>query len=188
MTKKTDLIDIERDPAPPRAAGSSRKEAAPAPDAWAGRLRPEGAPDGAAGPAAAAPKKIARKKKAGGQGVRNKELGRRGEEAAANFLARNGFTILERNWTCFAGEADIIATDGRVLIFVEVKTRRGICKGFPSEAVNANKRERYERIALAYVQDNFYGEITVRFDVVSIVVMDSGQAMVRHHLNAFCSE
>ena len=129
-----------------------------------------------------------RKEKGSGQGSKNKELGRRGEEAAANFLERNGFVILERNWTCFAGEADIIASDGDVLIFVEVKTRRGIHKGFPSEAVNQKKRERYERIALAYVQDNFYGEISVRFDVISIVVMDSGQAMVRHHKNAFCAE
>lgn len=134
------------------------------------------------------PPRSSRKRKTSGQGARNKELGRRGEEAAANFLERRGFVILERNWTCFAGEADIIASDGEVLVFAEVKTRRGIRKGFPAEAVNANKRDRYERIALAYVQDHFYGEITVRFDVISIVVMDSGQAMVRHHLNAFCAE
>ena len=45
------------------------------------------------------------------QGRRNQALGARGEEAAARFLQRNGYTILERNWTCFAGEADIIAID-----------------------------------------------------------------------------
>ena len=57
------------------------------------------------------------------RGRRNQALGARGEEAAARFLQRNGYTILERNWTCFAGEADIIAVNDEALVFVEVKTR-----------------------------------------------------------------
>ena len=52
------------------------------------------------------------------QGRRNQALGARGEEAAARFLQRNGYTILERNWTCFAGEADIIAVNDEALVFV----------------------------------------------------------------------
>ena len=63
------------------------------------------------------------------QGRRNQALGARGEEAAARFLERNGYTILERNWTCFAGEADIIAVSDEALVFVEVKTRRNADKG-----------------------------------------------------------
>lgn len=119
-------------------------------------------------------------------GKRNKELGRRGEEAAADFLRRRGFLILDRNWTCFAGEADIVAMDGDALVFVEVKTRRGIDKGFPADAVNEKKRRKYENIALAYVQQHYVGEVAVRFDVVSVVAVDGGRALIRHHPGAFC--
>lgn len=121
----------------------------------------------------------------GSQGHRNRALGARGEEAAARFLERNGYTVLERNWTCFAGEADIIALNDEALVFVEVKTRRGVDKGLPSEAVNRAKREKYERIALAYIQDHFFGEAVVRFDVVSIIVLSDDRAFIRHHLGAF---
>ena len=76
------------------------------------------------------------------------ELGKKGERAAAAFLDRRGYEILERNYVCFAGEADIIAMDGEVLVFVEVKTRKDNQRGFPSEAVTKNKREKYEMIAL----------------------------------------
>ena len=56
-------------------------------------------------------------------GERNAELGRRGEDAAARFLDRRGYEIVERNWTCAAGEADIIARDGDSVGVVEGKTR-----------------------------------------------------------------
>lgn len=122
------------------------------------------------------------------RGKRNQALGMRGEEIAAHFLQRNGYCILERNWTCFAGEADIIAIDGDTLAFIEVKTRRGTRKGFPAEAVVAAKREKYERIALAYVSDHDLGDVVVRFDVVSIVVLPGQRAFIRHHLGAFFAE
>lgn len=118
-------------------------------------------------------------------GRRNKDLGRKGEDAAARYLVQRGYEILERNWTCFAGEADIIARDEEWLVFVEVKTRKNTDKGFPSEAVNERKREKYERIALAYASEYSETEIPVRFDVVSIVVIGKDKAMIRHHMNAF---
>lgn len=119
------------------------------------------------------------------QGRRNKELGRKGEEAAARYLHQRGYEILERNWECFAGEADIIAKDEDTLVFVEVKTRRGTGRGFPSEAVDSRKRERYECIALAYAQGFPDTDVRVRFDVVSIVVIGKDKAMIRHDMNAF---
>lgn len=118
-------------------------------------------------------------------GKRNLALGRRGEEAAARFLYARGYDILERNWQCFAGEADIIAKDGSCLVFVEVKTRKDTSKGFPSEAVTAEKRQRYEKIALAYVSEFDETDIPVRFDVISIVVVGPERAMIRHTINAF---
>ena len=115
----------------------------------------------------------------------NIELGRRGEEAAARFLERRGFEVLERNWTCSAGEADIIAQDEDALVFVEVKTRSNTEKGLQEEAVDERKRERYERIAAAFLQTYETVDIAVRFDVVSILVIGSERAFLRHHVNAF---
>ncbi len=118
-------------------------------------------------------------------GRRNKELGRKGEEAAARFLYRRGYEIIERNWSCFAGEADIIAKDGETLVFVEVKTRKNCDKGFPSEHVSASKRDRYEKIALAYVADIADVDVPIRFDTVAIVVVAADKAMIRHDIDAF---
>lgn len=114
-----------------------------------------------------------------------KELGRKGERAAVRFLKNRGFEILETNWVCFAGEADIIALDGSTLCFVEVKTRTGVQKGFPSEAVNAKKRDRYEKIAVCYLQTYHETELYVRFDVISILVLSDNHAFLRLHTNAF---
>ncbi len=115
----------------------------------------------------------------------NKELGAKGERAAAHFLERKGFEILETNWSCFAGEADIIALDGSTLCFVEVKTRTGVQKGFPAEAVDAKKRARYEKIAACYLQHYEKTDICVRFDVISILVLSKNRAFLRLHTNAF---
>ncbi|WP_041238853.1 YraN family protein, partial [Gordonibacter pamelaeae] len=115
----------------------------------------------------------------------NRELGRRGEDAAARFLDRRGYDIVERNWTCAAGEADIIARDGEALVFVEVKTRSNTEKGLPSEAVDAGKRSRYERIAALFLVDYDVVDVPVRFDVVSIVVVPPDRAFIRHHIGAF---
>ncbi|MEG0072391.1 MAG: YraN family protein [Raoultibacter sp.] len=118
--------------------------------------------------------------------IHNKNLGARGETAAALFLERRGYEIVERNWVCPGGEADIIAQDEEgCLVFVEVKTRSDIEKGFPSESVTAAKRKRYEKIATYYLAQNSLADIGVRFDVVSIVVVAPERAFIRHHINAF---
>ena len=119
------------------------------------------------------------------RGVNNKEIGRRGEAAAARYLEHFGYEILERNWECPAGEADIIARDFDTLVFVEVKTRTGIDKGFPSEAVDVQKRSRYEKIAMWYLRDYEFVDIPVRFDVVALVIIAEDRAMIRHYVNAF---
>jgi len=118
-------------------------------------------------------------------GVRNKELGERGEQAAARYLRLMGYEILERNFVCPAGEADIIARDGDYLVFVEVKTRTHIEKGMPEEAVDAKKRARYEKIACWFLADFEETDIPLRFDVISLVVVGEDRAMLRHHVNAF---
>ena len=115
----------------------------------------------------------------------SKSLATKGEEAAARFLEQRGYEILERNWTCSAGEADIIVRDGDWIVFVEVKTRRNADQGFPGEAVCKSKRERYEKIAISYFTENDFKDLNVRFDVIAIVVMAPDRALIRHHINAF---
>lgn len=122
------------------------------------------------------------------QANNNMEIGMRGELAAVRYLEMRGMEIVERNWVCPAGEADIIAFDEGTLVFVEVKTRTGIEKGFPAEAVNAEKRSRYEKIAAWYLRGSEIVDVPVRFDVVSLLVVSDDRAMVRHYVNAFGSE
>ncbi len=119
------------------------------------------------------------------KGVARKSLGKRGERCASEYLKRQQYDILESNWRCSYGEADIIAMDNRDLVFVEVKTRASFDQGFPSEAVDKKKRAKYENIALSYLAGVELANMTVRFDVISIVPVDNDRAMLKHHVNAF---
>lgn len=119
------------------------------------------------------------------QGVRNRAYGRRGEDAAARFLRRRGYEIVARNWTCAAGEADIVARTDDTIVFVEVKTRSDTEKGLPSEAVDARKRKKYENIAVAFLSDYDVCDVRVRFDVIALVQVGPDRALVRHHIDAF---
>ena len=69
--------------------------------------------------------------------MHNKRLGRLGEDVAARYLVSRGYEIIARNWTCQAGEADIIARDDDILVFAEVKTRSSTEKGFPAKPSTA---------------------------------------------------
>ena len=118
-------------------------------------------------------------------GSPDRDLDRRGEDAAARFLGRRGYEIVERNWTCGAGSVDIIARDRDAVVFVEVKTRSYCDCGLPAEAVDEVKRDRYERIAALFLQGYDVVDVPVRFDIVSIATIAPDRAMIRHHINAF---
>ena len=115
----------------------------------------------------------------------NKELGIKGEAAAVRYLEHVGYEIVERNWKCPAGEADIIALDEEALVFCEVKTRTSLKRGFPSESVDEKKRARYEKIAAWYLRAYDVGSRPVRFDVIAVLVVNDDRAMIRHYVNAF---
>ena len=119
------------------------------------------------------------------RGTRNKELGRYGEECATHYLEKLGYDVIERNWTCPAGEVDIIARQGDAIVFVEVKTRSSLSRGFPEEAVTPEKRSRYERIAAYYLKEYDETELAVRFDVIGVLVLGPAKAMIKHHVSAF---
>ena len=83
-----------------------------------------------------------------------KPLGRRGEDAAARFLKRLGYRILARGLDSRLGELDIIAVDGRTIVFVEVKTRTTTDAGHPVDAIDATKQRRMTQAALAYLKSH----------------------------------
>ena len=111
-------------------------------------------------------------------------LGRRGEELAARLYRRRGFTILERNFRCRAGEIDLVARAGSTVVFCEVKTRRGDAFGTPAEAVTGLKQARLRRLAAEWLRTRRPGPVDVRFDVVSVIVR-GGKTEVSHIPNAF---
>jgi putative endonuclease len=98
----------------------------------------------------------------------NEILGRQGEQAAAEFLHRAGFQVLERNWRCSEGEIDIVAADRRVLVACEVKTRSSERYGTPLEAVTPKKRSRLRRLAVRWVLANGVLFDEVRVDVIEV--------------------
>jgi putative endonuclease len=115
-----------------------------------------------------------------------KSLGDRGEDAAAKFLKRQGFHILARGLDSPLGELDIVAVDGRTVVFVEVKTRRTDDAGRPSEAIDQRKEQRMTQAALAYLKSNRLLNYSARFDVVAIMWPDDARKpAIEHFKNAF---
>lgn len=110
-------------------------------------------------------------------------IGNAAEEAAAEWIKKNkGYIVLERNYSCAAGEIDIIAKDKDTTVFIEVKYRKNTKKGYPSEAVTETKQKRIIRTAMAYVSQN--NTDNIRFDVAEIVEKD-GRKYIRYIENAF---
>ena len=79
-------------------------------------------------------------------------LGQRGERAAARYLRSRGYKIVAAGDRTMLGELDLVAVDGRTVVFVEVKTRESHEAGHPVEAVDADKQARLTRLALAYLK------------------------------------
>jgi putative endonuclease len=95
-------------------------------------------------------------------------FGKTGEDLACRELERRGYAILARRWRQRAGEIDIVARDGRTLVFVEVKARSGPAFGAAVEAVAYRKRQRLVQLAQFYLTINRLSNCPCRFDVVSI--------------------
>ena len=112
----------------------------------------------------------------------SRELGRRGEELAAHYLERAGYHVLETNWRCAEGEADIIAVDREAgdLVIVEVKTRRGHAAGHPFAAVTPDKLRRLRRLAVAWKSTHAVVQRGLRVDVVGVTVWPDGSEIIEH--------
>lgn len=113
----------------------------------------------------------------------NKEKGDDGENLAANYLEKLGYTILERQWKYERFEIDLIAESGNTIVFVEVKTRYSNDYGEPWEAVNKAKRKKICASADAYIQQHEINH-EPRFDIVSII-KDGSKCTIDHIEEAF---
>ncbi len=118
-------------------------------------------------------------------------LGRRGEELAADFLRRQGYSIRETNARSRLGEIDIFAEapgegEEPLLVFVEVKTRRGTAFGSPEEAVTTAKQRRLTRLAEAWLQQHpALSRRICRFDVIGIIITRQSKPRIEHFPAAF---
>ena len=110
--------------------------------------------------------------------------GKAGEDLAANFLEKQGFKIIARNYRFERGEIDLIAEEGDELVFVEVKARRSRVFGSPEEAVTEEKQEQVHKVAEGYLYEHDIDNRPCRFDVVAIEFMNN-TADIRHIRNAF---
>ncbi len=115
----------------------------------------------------------------------NRRIGEAGEQAAAEFLRSLGYRIIARNVRFRAGEIDLVARDGGVLVFVEVKTRRGRGFGSPGEAVTVAKQRRLIRLASLYLARLGGEPPPCRFDVVSVEPGPDGRLRCRLIKGAF---
>jgi putative endonuclease len=103
-----------------------------------------------------------------------KQLGKLGEEKAVRYLISKGFKILDRNYKCKTGEIDIIAMEGKTLVFIEVKTRRGLSYGLPCESVTSAKKRHLLRTLRYYVAFHGLEEMDMRVDVIEILALKKG--------------
>ena len=112
--------------------------------------------------------------------MNKRSMGAQGEADARAFLTQKGARILETNYRRPTGEIDIIARQGRTLLFVEVKRRSSLRYGRPAEAVDRQKQAHILRTAQLYLQENRLRDVPLRFDVIEVL---PGQ--IRHIENAF---
>ena len=112
--------------------------------------------------------------------MNKRRFGGEGEAEARAYLERKGAKVLEMNYRRPTGEIDIIARQGKVTLFVEVKRRSSLRYGRPAEAVDRAKQGHILRTAALYLQEKRLADAPVRFDVIEILPDE-----IRHIENAF---
>lgn len=113
-------------------------------------------------------------------------IGKLGEDLAYQYLQKNNYKIIERNFTCRQGEIDIVAKDNKKkeLVLIEVKTRTNFKYGNPCEAVNKQKKKHIYYAGQYYIYKNRIKNIPIRLDVIEIYIKN-GTYHLNHIENAF---
>ncbi len=115
----------------------------------------------------------------------NTSFGQLGEKLAAEFLTKNGFEILARNFRCGKNEIDVIAKKGAVIAFVEVKTRKGHQFGHPAEAITRAKQNELAKAAECYLRKFPNSADLYRFDVMAITISHNHEPEILFIEDAF---
>jgi len=108
--------------------------------------------------------------------MKRRETGNLGEMLARDFLAQNGYHILETNYRCPEGEVDIISRLGETLVFVEVRTKSSRQFGTPEESITKGKMQRLRAVAAHYCQNHENLPSSWRIDVMAIELDQNGRA------------
>lgn len=111
------------------------------------------------------------------------DTGAKGEELAGIYLKNKGYAILETNWRFKNLEADIIASINKTIVIAEVKTRKSNYFGEPETFVDKQKQKNLRKAANEYIERKSL-DMEVRFDIISIVMVDNGMK-VNHIEDAF---
>ena len=116
----------------------------------------------------------------------NHILGRFGEDKACNYLEKNNYKIIERNFICKQGEIDIIAKDlsKNELVFIEVKTRLNFNFGRPAQSVNYVKQKHILNVSKYYLYKNSIQNTFIRFDIIEVFVKNS-EFQINHIIQFF---
>lgn len=110
-------------------------------------------------------------------------LGKEGEDAAADYLRKQGYHIRHRNWRSGRKELDIVADNGAELVVVEVKSRRNLDYALPEDAVDVRKIRRIVAATDVYLH-KFGLDMPVRFDIITVVGKDE-DIRIEHIVEAF---
>lgn len=102
--------------------------------------------------------------------MNKRAIGAEYEQKACEFLENLGYEIVERNYHCRVGEIDIIARQGDVLVFIEVKYRKDLRMGSPFEAIDRRKQQTIRRVAMHYLYErHLSSDRPMRFDAIGIL-------------------
>jgi len=115
-------------------------------------------------------------------------LGKKGEAAARAFLERHGVHILAANYTCVAGEIDLIGREREAILFIEVKTRTSEAFGPPQLAVHQRKQRQIVRTAQWFLAERRMPEVACRFDVLAVTFMRDELPRIQWVRDAFPAE
>ena len=114
----------------------------------------------------------------------HRQAGRWGEQVAGAYLIQQGYTLLERNYSCRFGEIDIVAENRGFLVFAEVKLRKNARFGYAREFVTAAKQRRIIMTARRWLMEHT-ADKQPRFDVIEIYGQDGVVREINHIENAF---
>jgi putative endonuclease len=113
-------------------------------------------------------------------------FGTRSERAAERYLRRLGYRTLARNYACPLGELDLVAADGKCVVFVEVRSTESTDATRPAASVDGIKQRRLTDLALHFLQKHRLLEHAARFDVLAVSWPANRRTpTIVHHRNAF---